>query len=475
MDWAYIGGRVIVGYEYGVITFALAINSIYFALMVIGFFVLKRDRDVLSESEREALLKSPLLPRVSVLAPAYNESATCRDSVRAMLNLQYPNVEIIVINDGSKDDTLQVLVEEFRLCKCTRAITGNIETKPIRNIYRSRDPIPLIVVDKVNGGKADALNVGLNVARDGLVAAVDADSLLDPDSLLAVVKPFVADPERTVATSGSIRTVNGCSVSNGRVTEIKTSDSLIVRYQTVEYLRAFLGSRVGLGFMNSLMVISGAFGVFRRDKVLEVGGYLESTVGEDMELIVRLHRHCRERGQDYRICFLPNPVCWTEVPEDLKILKRQRMRWQRGAYETLLLHRHLFFRPKYGAVGMFGAPYFALFEMLGPVVELTGYVVTALGFLLGVIWIELALMFTASSVLYGMFLSAGAVALEEATVRRYPSFRDGRRLYWAAILENLGYRQLTVLWRTRGLIDAIRGKRGNWGAMVRKGFQPASS
>lgn len=474
-DFTFLVSRGVLVFEYGVIFFALAINSVYFVLMVMGHFILRRERDRVTETEKLVLSRSPLMPRVAILAPAYNEAATIRDSVRAMLNLNYPDYEVVVINDGSKDETLALLVEEFHLCKSTRALTGSLDTKPIRGVYESRDPIPLTVIDKTNGGKADSLNAGLNAARAPLVAAVDADSLLDPDSLALVVRPFLADPERVIASSGTIRAANGCHVQRGRVAEIVSSDSLVVRFQTIEYLRAFLGSRIALSFMNALMVISGAFGVFRRDRVLEAGGFRTSTIGEDMELVVRLHRLEHEAGRDYRIVYLPEPVCWTEVPETLEVLGRQRVRWARGCYESLVSHREMFGKREYGSVGMFGAPYFAFFEMLGPVVELAGYFVTLAGLLLGLLWVEIAVLFLISSVVYGMFLSVGAVVLEETTLRRYSTVRDGLRLIIAAVCENLGYRQLTAWWRCKGLYLALRGTESQWGVMVRKGFQTMGS
>jgi cellulose synthase/poly-beta-1,6-N-acetylglucosamine synthase-like glycosyltransferase len=382
---------------------------------------------------------------------------------------------VIVVNDGSKDDTLKILIDEFRLYRSARSPLGPLAHKPIRAIYESRDPIRLVVVDKENGGKADSLNAGLNVARSPLVAAVDSDSLLESDSLLQCVKPFLEDPERTLACGGMIRVVNGCAVHNGRVTNISTSMSLIALFQSVEYIRAFLGGRVALSFMNSLLIISGAFGIFRRDAVLASGGFAVKTVGEDMELVVRLHREWRERKADYRIRYVPEPVCWTEVPESTEILKRQRNRWQRGTVESISLHKHVLLRPKFGLMGMFAVPYFALFEMFGPAVETLGYVCTILGLLVGIIKTEVAILFFVVSVLFGIVLSTSAVLLEEFTARRYPRTMDVVRLFVVAILENLGFKQLMTYWRTEGLIDGLKGKTG-WGKMERKGFgtQPAA-
>jgi cellulose synthase/poly-beta-1,6-N-acetylglucosamine synthase-like glycosyltransferase len=450
-----------------IIIYVAAINGIYLLLVVIGFFALEH-REPVARRDRDALLKSPLLPPVAILAPAYNEALTCRDSVRAMLGPRYPNHEVIVINDGSTDDTLQILIDAFKLYRSGRTPTGSLPTKPIRAIYESRDPIRLVVIDKENGGKADSLNAGINVARAPLVCAVDSDSLIEEEALLYVVEPFL-DDDSTVASGGIIRVANGCRIEGGRVVDVRAPRHLLPIFQVIEYLRAFLGGRVAFSFLNSLLIISGAFGVFRRDAVLEAGGYLTKSVGEDMELVVRLHRLFRQSGRKYRIVFVPEPVCWTEVPESLRILKRQRNRWQRGTLDTLMIHRRMIFNPRYGVVGLFALPYFLFFEALGPLVELTGYAATVGGLVFGLIDPHLAALFFVVSLLFGVLLSMSAVVLEELTQRRYPAPADLMRLFLGAVVESLGFRQLLMIWRTQGLIDGLRGKQG-WGTMERRGF-----
>ncbi|MFN2383788.1 MAG: glycosyltransferase family 2 protein, partial [Gemmatimonadota bacterium] len=314
---------------------------------------------------------------------------------------------------------------------------------------------------------------------------VDADSILEPDALLHIMKPFLEDetPGLTLATGGIVRVANGCRVEHGRITRVQAPLSLLASFQAVEYLRAFLGGRIAYSFLNSLLVISGAFGVFRRDAILQAGGFLTRTVGEDMELVVRLHRMWREKGASstgrgrsgatYRIVFVPEPVSWTEAPESLTALNRQRNRWQRGLVESLWTHRRVFGNPRYGVLGLFAFPYFVLFELLGPTVELIGYAVTALGLALGVVPLRLAALFALVSIGFGMLLSVSALLLEELTVRRYPRARDVARLVGAALVENFGLRQLLAVWRTKALFDALRGQRG-WGAMERQGFPPAA-
>ncbi len=399
---------------YLLIAYVGTVNALYFLLMVLGYFALRHDHLSLDRTERAALLKSRLLPPVSVLAPAFNESATIRESVHAMLGLEYPRLEVIVINDGSQDDTLDILIREFKLYRSSRQLLGNLRTKPIRAVYKAPDH-SLVVIDKENGGKADSLNAGLNAARTPFVAAVDSDSLLEQDALYYVAAPFLRD-ENVVAAGGLIRVVNGCDVKHGRVCSVRVPRPMLARFQVVEYFRAFLGGRIAFSLINSLMLISGAFGLFRRDAVLEVGGFRTSTVGEDMEML---------------------------------------------------------FNPRYGSVGMFGFPYFFAVELIGPFVELLGYPLTIAGLATGVVSWQSALLFFVVSVLFGILLSMSAVLLEEFTLRRYPSLQDVFRLFWAAFAENFGFRQLLTLWRVEGLIDGVRRKQG-WGAMERKGFQGSS-
>jgi cellulose synthase/poly-beta-1,6-N-acetylglucosamine synthase-like glycosyltransferase len=457
-----------------VITYVALVNTAYFVLMAISYFALKKETAPFSSKEIDILLKSTLVPSVSVLAPAYNEAATVRDSIRAMLRLRHPRHEVIVINDGSTDNTLKLLIEEFRLYRSSRVALGSIPTAHVRAVYESRDPIPLVVVDKANGGKADALNCGLNYSRHHLVAVVDADSIIEKDALLQISRPFLERPEETVAVGGIIRIANGCSVEHGDVVAVRTPQNWLARLQIVDYLRSFLGGRTALSFINTLLVISGAFGMFRRDLLLDMGGYRLDTIGEDMEIVIRLHRYCRERKRPYRIEFLSDSVCWTEVPESWRILRRQRTRWQRGCIESLLLHKRLIGDPRFGAVGLIGMPYFLACEVVGPVIELAGYLITTAGLLLGLLFAVNALLFFVVSILFGMLLSVSSVLLEESTICRYPNVRDLLRLLGAALIENFGYRQTTLLWRLQAILQSIRKAKRVWGEMERRGFQRAT-
>lgn len=408
-------------------------------------------------------------PAISVLAPAFNEELTIVESTRSLLALQYPDFEVIVINDGSKDGTLARLIAEFGLEQVDRFVDRSVEHVPIRGFYASSRLPRLLVVDKENGGKADALNAGINCSRTALFCAIDADSILESDALLRVVRPFIDEPDLTIAAGGTIRIANGCKVDSGRISDIKLPRNFLALVQIVEYLRAFLMARVGLGKMQALTVISGAFGLFRRRQVVEVGGYSHGTVGEDMELVLKLHRLMREAKRDYRINFIAEPVCWTECPDTLSVLGRQRARWQRGALECFVKHKDMLFNPRYGRIGIVGFGHILLVDVLGPLLEVLGYILVPLLWALGLLALPWLLAFLAVTFMFGVSLSIATLVLEEIQLRRFPKARELAVLAVIAVLENFGYRQLSNLWRLQGWWQFIR-KQQSWGTMTRKGF-----
>ncbi|HSF68559.1 MAG TPA: glycosyltransferase [Nitrospiraceae bacterium] len=406
-------------------------------------------------------------PQISLLVPAYNEEATIVSSIRSLLQLSYSEYEIIAINDGSKDKTLEVLIKEFDLMPFPETYDRRLVTKEIRNIYHSATHPNLRVIDKINGGKADSLNAGINISRYPLFCSLDADSILERDSLRLVVQPFLNDP-LTVACSGTVRIANGCQVKDGYLTAVGLPANFLALFQIVEYLRAFLFGRLGWSPMNAMLIISGAFGMFHKDTVITVGGYRPDTIGEDMELVVRLHRRLRLQGKPYRITFVPDPVCWTEAPEDLYTLKNQRIRWQRGLCESLTKNKGLLFHPKGGVVGWLAFPFMALFEWLGPVIEVAGYALVIVGFMLGFVSFEAWSSLLLAAISLGILLSVSAVLLEEVSFHAYPKPRYVLLLFLAAIAENFGYRQLNTVWRIIGLARWLRGGKAQWGEMSRK-------
>lgn len=456
--------------QFAVLLYFLAVNGWYLVLLVSSLLELRQHMLLIADESRHLLLSSTLSPTISILAPAYNEEATIEVSLRALLALHYPSLEVIVISDGSKDKTVQVLIEKFDLVPVKTIYERKIETKPVRTLYRSSTYAGLVVVDKENGGKADALNVGLSFARGDLVCAMDADTLIEQDGLQRMVRPFLYATD-VVATGGTIRVVNGSQVKHGRVEKTAVPTNLLAGVQVVEYLRAFLFGRLGWNRLGGNIIISGAFGLFQRDAVLNAGGYLHDTVGEDMELVVRLKRLSYENGGPGKIAFVPDPVAWTEVPESRKVLGRQRDRWHRGLADVLWRHRGMLLNPRYGVTGLFVYPYYAFVELLAPLIEAIGLLSLVLGLVFGVVDWTFAGLFYLTAYGLGTALTAFTLILEDLSFHRYNSFRDRALLFWWSLLENLGYRQLTVYWRLRGLWKFIRGRK-DWGAMERKGFQP---
>jgi cellulose synthase/poly-beta-1,6-N-acetylglucosamine synthase-like glycosyltransferase len=471
MTWPGVEA-VFLGYAGFMLLFFFAINSYYLVLTVAGFRRTVRAVMELQRADQRRLLRSPLTPPVSVLAPAFNEEASVVENVRSLLMLDYPLYEVILVNDGSRDGTLDRLVRAFELKPSARSFEYSVPCKQIRGVYESAAYPNLVVVDKLNGGKADALNAGLNLALYPLFCAIDADSILESDALLRLVRPFLEAPGVTVAAGGVVRVANGCDVRTGRVRKVQLVGRVLPLIQIVEYLRAFLFGRMGWSSGNSLLVISGAFGLFDKRAAVLAGGYAVDTVGEDMELVVRMHRQLKDQKRPYRLGFVPDPICWTEVPENLRVLRRQRTRWQRGLIDTLWRHRGMIGRPRYGIVGMVALPGFVMFEMLSPLIELSGYVLLPLLWCLGYLNLSYAAGFLVVSLLYAVLISVLAVLLEDLAFRRYPRFRDLGLLLVAAVLENVGYRQLTVWWRVRAFWEFSRGDL-TWGAMERRGIGAA--
>ena len=458
--------------NYIVLVYFVLLNTTYLITSFGAIRWLKKYSFRLKSIDLDELMTSAGAPPITMLAPAFNEEATVVESTQSLLTLRYPSFEIVLINDGSADGTLERLKESFDLSPAPRTPTSNLQTATVREIYHSRRHRELWVIDKENGGKSDALNAGINFCRTPLFCAMDADSLLERDSLLRIVRPFLEDAT-TVAAGGVIRIANGCTVESGLLKEVQLPRGLLAQFQVVEYLRAFLASRVGWHALKGMLIVSGAFGVFSRRVVADAGGYDIDTVGEDMELVVRLHRHCLERGIPYSIAFIPDPVAWTECPETIASLGRQRDRWQRGLGECLWRHRDMMFNPQFGRIGLLAYPYYFFLEMGSSIIELIGYFSFALSLVLGTASPTYIATFLLVALVFGVVLSVSAVGLEELCFRRYPNFKDVFRLFLIAILENFGYRQLSVYWRVRGFFAWLRRTKG-WGEQERRGFGGAA-
>jgi cellulose synthase/poly-beta-1,6-N-acetylglucosamine synthase-like glycosyltransferase len=448
----------------------VVLNILYTVQTVVAYFALRGRRAARSPASAWWRYRDQTVP-ISLLAPAYNEQETIVESVRSMLALNYPYFEVVVINDGSNDDTLKSLTEAFNLAPIKRAYREQLPHAPIKAVLGSPRFPKLVVVDKANGGKADALNAGIDVASSPLVCAMDADSLLESDSLLRAVQPFIENYDKVVACGGSIRVVNGSDVSRGRVSRIGLPRDLLSLFQIVEYLRAFLIGRLAWSEMGAMMLISGAFGIFKRQIMVDVGGYSINTVGEDMEIIVKIHRHLAETGKADEMRFVPEPVCWTEAPRTLKGLAGQRRRWQRGSLETFFRHRAIMGRSQYGLAGTIGYFHILITDVLGPPLEVLGYALMPFLYAVGLMDLEFFLAYVGLTFVFGVFISVGSLVLEELELRRYPKASYLLVLLLAAIAENFGYRQLNTIWRVQGWWQFMRG-RMEWEKPVRAGFKP---
>lgn len=452
--------------------YALILMSSYIILGYISIKALKKYLLVNKNTDYHELLPSNQVPAISLIAPAYNEGLTIVENIRSLVSLHYSNFEVIIVNDGSKDDTLEKAVLAYDMVPVDYDYTTHIPTKNIRQIYRSSLPAfkNLILIDKENGGKSDALNSGVNVSKSKYVACIDVDCILEQDSLLKLVKPFLDSEERVIATGGVIRIINSCKIKNGTITEVKVPESWIARMQVLEYLRAFLLGRMAWGRITGLLIISGAFGMFDKDVVIACGGYMTTTVGEDMELLVRMRRYMAERKIPYRVKFIPDPLCWTEAPEDTQILGRQRNRWTRGTIETLWIHRVMFFNPKYGVVGMLSFPYWFFFELLAPIVETLGLLFCVLAGFMG--WINWQFFFAISLMVYAfvIMISMMSIFAEEYSYSQYKDRKDIMKLIGSALIEPFVYHPFLVYSALLGYVDKIKGKH-TWGEMTRKGLK----
>jgi cellulose synthase/poly-beta-1,6-N-acetylglucosamine synthase-like glycosyltransferase len=472
VTWAAVQGAVgsaIAAFSSFVLVYFLAMNLSYILLFLVSLSEVLRFLRRTFFSDYQQILKSDMTLPISLLVPAHNEEKTIVDTIRSLQMLNYPEFEMIVINDGSQDETLRQLLDAFELRRVDRVFKRSLQTKPVRGIYASPLMPNLVVVDKERGGKADALNCGINLSRYPLFCSIDSDSVIEDDALLKAVKPFMEHPEETVAVGGIVRCVNGCTVTDGRVTAIRLPRRPLPIFQVVEYLRAFLSGRLGWSALRALMLISGAFGVYRKAAVVECGGYDPNTDTEDLELVLALHHLHRAKGKPYRIVFVPDPVCWTEVPTNWGTLRRQRNRWQRGMLQSLWKHRRMFLNPRYGIIGLVVFPYYLIFEAFGPFLEVLGYISVVLAVAVGVLNAHFFLLFFTVAVLFGVFLSVAAILLEEISFRRYPAWEDLWKLVLCGVLENFGYRQLLALFKIQAFWEYVRGLR-QWGRLDRVGF-----
>lgn len=453
----------------------LVCNLVYLCTLIVAMKTSAAHQRRVQSHGFRWIADSPLVPPISLIVPAHNEAKSIRLAVRNLLELDYPELEVIVVNDGSQDGTLQELREEFSLRLVHAVYVQHLTSAPVKGLYRS-DVVPhLLVLDKEAGGnKADAVNAGLNAVTSPYVCIVDADSVLERDALLRIMVPILADPEHVVGVGGIVRVLNGSELKGGHLRRVRLPRKGIEIIQVIEYLRAFLIGREAWAQGNMMMIISGAFGLFRTDLVRDVGAYRSNAIGEDFDLVVRLHRHLLEEGSDYRIKFVPDPVCWTEAPGDWRSLGRQRARWQKGLLDTLLRNRDMLLRRRYGRVGALALPYLWVFELLAPIIELAGIGTMLLAAAMGLLSREFFLQFMLFGYVFATVISIGSVLQEEITYKRYNDWQDVARLLSYCFLEHFPYRQIHLVWRLQGMWQFLRGDL-SWRPLKRAGLQSTAA
>jgi hypothetical protein len=418
-----------------------------------------------------SLVLSPLSPKISIIAPAFNESKSIIDNVRTLLSLYYNNFEVILVNDGSTDDTFEIIRTTYDLERVNYYFDYRIPCERIKGVYKSKNPsyTRLTVIDKNNGGKADALNAGINICKSSLFVSIDADSIIETDSILKLVKPFLEEKDRKViGTGGVIRIVNSCETERGHIRTINVPKKFLPRLQVLEYTRAFLLGRMAWSQLDGLMLISGAMGIFDRETVIKAGGYSIKTVGEDMELVLRMRRYMAEQDRKYEVTYIPDPLCWTQVPSDLKSMRKQRTRWTRGLVESLKTHRKMFFNKNYGRLGLLGYPYWFFFEWLSPLIAFAGFVYTFILVITDSLNWPFYLLLFLFVYSFAVLLSTWAVLFEEITFHKYRRKRDVLKLLSTAFFEPFFY-PVHTYFAVRGNIEAMRGKK-SWGKAEREGF-----
>ena len=453
----------------GLFVYYVLCNVIYLILLVSAFYTSGRHQRHLESHRLDWIHSSVLTPPITILAPAHNEEKSIRTSVQSILELDYPELEVIVINDGSTDNTLQILIDAFGLREMNALYVAQVPSARVCSLYRSeRDP-RLLVLDKEPGGsKADAVNAGLNAATSPWVCVIDSDSLLERDALLRIMTPVLYGSTNVVGAGGIIRVLNGSTIEHGRLKRVRLPREPLEAIQVVEYLRAFLIGREAWATFDMLMIISGAFGIFRTELIRAVGGYRSGAIGEDFDLVARMHRHLIERGENYSIEFVPDPVCWTEVPFDFRSLARQRMRWQKGLLDVLWTTRTMLFRRRYGRIGMIALPYLWVFELLAPVIEITGIFTIVAAAVLGSLNRDFFLQFLLFGYAFATIISLGSVLQEELTYKRYNDWHDVARLVTYCFAEHFPYRQLHMFWRLQGMWQYLRGDTV-WHPLKRRG------
>jgi cellulose synthase/poly-beta-1,6-N-acetylglucosamine synthase-like glycosyltransferase len=459
-----VAESIIRGFAWFCIVYFVVLNTIYLILIALAAYNAIVSRSRVPFAGLTEIFHSPLAPPISVIVPVRNMDDLIVGSTRGLLNLRYPEFEVVVVDDGSTDATFERLRQEFGLVEIDKVFRDRVETVGrVLSVHAPRNGANLLVVRKESMGRpADAVNTGVNAARYPLVCRIDADTYLDETALLSVAKPFIEDPIHLIAAGSTIRVANGCVIRSGRVVEPRVPAGWLATIQAAEYLRAFLLGRAGWSQIRGMLFISGAFGVFRRDIYEMVGGFHLDSEGDDLEMTTSIHHRLLKEGRPYKIGFVPEPCCWTVVPTGYRHLAHQRSRWSQILAESLWIHRVMMFNPRYGGVGMGVLPFYLVFELISAVVEVLAVVAFVAGLALGILNVPVVLLFIAAALGYGAFLTIVSVITEELTYHRYRSWRDFSLLLYGAVAENVGFRQLYAWWRVRGIIDAVTRRKATW-------------
>jgi cellulose synthase/poly-beta-1,6-N-acetylglucosamine synthase-like glycosyltransferase len=466
------------GYEWLIVGYSsfYVISYLFFAFL--SYYAIRRYVLMKHYINEEVLLKSNNAIGVSIVAPAFNESTTIVYNVKSLLSLSYPKFEVIIVNDGSSDNTLEKLIKEFNLVKVPFFYQEHIKTAPVRGHYKSKSPVfsKLLVVDKENRkSKADASNAGINSSQYPLFLCTDVDCILRPNTIVKLVKPFIETEIKVIASGAAIRSSNSCKVNEGFLEKVHFPKQWYPMFQELEYVRAFIFGRMAWSQLNSLILVSGGLGMFDKEVAIGAGGYTHNSLGEDMDLIIRMRKLMYDRKKKFKIIYIPESLCWTEVPPNLEILMRQRIRWGRGLIQTLILHKKMFFNPKYGSTGWFALPYFFFFEFLGPIIEAFGVllILTSLifsYFYFGALNSEFLIWPLLFVYLFYINVTIISILLDELLYKSYANIKEVLKLIGMALIEPFLYHPIIVLAALKGYWQFFTKKEAIWGVMVRKGY-----
>lgn len=461
-------------YMYGIYLYTLSIITANIILVVLSYISIRKKNIKYTTKEEELFILHPeTAPGISIVAPAFNEEVIIIDNVSSLLNLDYPNFEVVVVNDGSKDKTLELLIDKFHLKEIPSNYSYKVRCQPVKRIFKSTDPEfdKLIVIDKVNGGtKADAMNAGVNYIKNDYFINTDVDCLLARDTLKKIILPVLDSEIPVIAVGATMRMANGCEVEDGVITRVRPPKALVPTFQETEYLRSYLIAKMGWSLVNAIPNVSGGFGLFNTEVVINAGGFDPLSHAEDMDMTIRMRAYMYDRGEKHKIEQIADSCCWTEGPPNIKVLRRQRTRWGRGLLQIFLVHRKFLFNRKYGKMGFLIMPYALLFEFMAPIIEFSGLLFLIFLFFAQQInfvtfWLMLFFVY-----LIGVTMSMITITYDISVKKQYRTFKEYLRLVLFSSVEAILYHPFVVIFSLVGYCQFLTQKNFTWGAMTRQGF-----